>query len=74
MEINNFSIFNTDNKCYEPKSSLTGTKELNKFVNDNFNSYKFEIKENSENKSLVEECKYKALEKNKSGFIVSDLS
>ena len=74
MEINNFSIFNTDNKCYEPKSSLTGTKELNKFVNDNFNSYKFEIKNNSENKSLVEECKNKALEKNKSVFIVSDLS
>lgn len=74
MEINNFSIFNTDNKCYRPKSSLTGTEELNKFVNDNFNSYKFEIKNNSENKSLVEECKNKALEKNKSVFIVSDLS
>ena len=74
MEINNFSIFNTDNKCYRPKSSLTDTKELDKYVIDNFNSYKLEIKNNSENKSLVEECKNKALEENKSVFIISDLS
>jgi len=74
MEINNFSIFNTDNKCYRPKSSLTDTKELDKYIIDNFNSYKLEIKNNSENKSLVEECKNKALEENKSVFIISDLS
>ena len=74
MEINNFSIFNTDNKCYRPKSSLLNQEDLNKFVKDNFNSYQFEIKKNSENKSLVEECKNKALEENKSVFIISDLS
>lgn len=74
MEINNFSIFNTDNKCYRPKSSLLNQEDLNKFITDNFNSCKFEIKKNSENKSLVEECKNKALEENKSVFIISDLS
>ena len=74
MEINNFSIFNTDNKCYRPKSSLLNQEDLDKFITDNFYSSKFEIKKNSENKSLVEECKNKALEENKSVFIISDLS
>ena len=74
MEINNFSIFNTDNKCYRPKSSLLNQEDLDKFITDNFYSSNFEIKKNSENKSLVEECKNKALEENKSVFIISDLS
>ena len=73
MEINDFSIFNTDNRCYRPKSSLINTEKLNKYIDNNFNSYEFTIKKKN-NKSLVEECKNKALEENKSMFLVSDLS
>ena len=44
MEINDFSIFNTDNRCYRPKSSLINTEKLNKYIDNNFNSYEFTIK------------------------------
>ena len=74
MEINNFSFFNTDNKCYQPNSSLMNKDDLNKYITDNFNSYNFEVKKNTTNESLVEQCKLKALEENKSVFLISDLS
>lgn len=76
MEINDFSIFNTDNKCYRPKSSLMDTNKLNEYILDNFTSYNFDIKNNfgSENINLVEECKNMALRENKSLFITTDLT
>tara|TARA_Y100000385_G_scaffold281385_1_gene334104 strand:- start:314 stop:1297 length:984 start_codon:yes stop_codon:yes gene_type:complete len=76
MEINNFSIFNTDNKCYRPKSSLMNTDKLNEYILDNFTTYNFDIKNNSgsENINLVEECKNMALRENKSLFITTDLT
>lgn len=73
MEINNFSIFNTDNKCYEPKSSLADTTELNKYIGNNFERFNFVIN-NDGNGSLVETCKNKALEKNKPLFLITNLS
>tara|TARA_B100000780_G_C21108929_1_gene447979 strand:+ start:796 stop:1782 length:987 start_codon:yes stop_codon:yes gene_type:complete len=74
MEINNFSFFNTDNKCYRPKTELSNKEDLNKYIDDNFTIHNFPIKKNTNaNESLVEECKLQALKENKGVFLISDL-
>lgn len=71
MEITDFSYFNTDNKCYEPKQELN-TEALNTYIEDNFDIYNYEIKKSSSSGSNLDACKKKALAENKSLFLVSN--
>ena len=76
MEINNFSIFTTDDKCYQNQNILNDEQvndeqDLNDFLLDKFDSHTFQL---SSNDNLVEECKNKAVNKNKSIFLITDLS
>lgn len=74
MEITNFSYFNTDSKCYEPKQELNMEKDLNDYVAKNFDVYNYEIKKSSSSASNVELCKKKAIAENKSLFLVGNAS
>jgi hypothetical protein len=74
MEITNFSYFNTDNKCYQPKQELNTEKDLNAYVANNFDVYNYEIKKSSASVSNVDLCKKKALAENKSLFLVGNAS
>jgi len=74
MEITDFSYFNTDNKCYEPKDELNNESVLNTFIGENFDTETFSIGKNSPSKSNVDDCKKKALAGNKSLFLVGNAS
>ena len=74
MEVNNFSYFNSDDKCYQPKSELNNQSNLNNFIKDNFEKNTYEISEDTSTENYLEECKNKAIEKQKSLFLVTDLS
>jgi hypothetical protein len=74
MEITNFSYFNTDNKCYEPKQELNAEKDLNAYVAKHFDVYNYDIKKSSPSESNVDMCKKKALSENKSLFLVGNAS
>tara|TARA_X000000368_G_scaffold304456_2_gene242795 strand:+ start:2208 stop:3194 length:987 start_codon:yes stop_codon:yes gene_type:complete len=71
MEQDSFSYFNTDNKCYDPKWELNDSNKLNEFIDDKFDTYKYEIRDE---KNQINKCKLKAIEKNKKFFLISDLS
>ena len=74
MEITNFSYFNTDNKCYEPKEGLNNEVDLNVFIAKNFHVHELDLKKGSPSLSNVDGCKQKALEGNKSLFLVGNAS
>tara|TARA_B100001175_G_scaffold317786_1_gene336428 strand:+ start:1320 stop:2282 length:963 start_codon:yes stop_codon:yes gene_type:complete len=73
MEVNNFSYFNSDNKCYQPKSQLNIESRLNGFIREKFDKYSYELREDSSVDNYLEECKNKAIEKQKSLFLVTDV-
>lgn len=67
MEINNFSYFNSDNKCYKGISDNLDLKE-------DFYIYIDDIEDDIENPNLIDKCKSRAIESNKDFFLLTDLS
>ena len=41
MEVNNFSYFNSDNKCYQAKSGLNIESKLKNFIEKKFDKYSY---------------------------------
>ena len=73
MEINDYSYYNTDNKCYQPKREFSDENKLKEYIDNNFHSEKFNI-EKTIDKSILSKCKNKAIDNNKDFFLVSDAS
>ena len=73
MEVNNFSYFNSDNKCYQAKSELNIESKLKNFIENKFDKYSYEIREDSSVENYLDGCKKKAIEKQKSLFLVTDV-
>lgn len=73
MEINNFSTYNSDNKCYKLKLNNSNKDQLNIDISNYFSVHPFTIKNTSNNENLLKQCESKALEENKSFFVITDV-
>ena len=62
-------MYTTDNRCYQPKSTL-----LNKTNLDDYFDISFIITNNTWNENKVQDCKSKAMLQNKSFFMTTDVS
>ena len=68
MEINSYSHYKTDNKCYNKLNSVDTN-----FMDKNFEKKYYQIADNPDG-SYLKDCKNEAIRQNKSVFFVNDLS
>lgn len=71
-DINNFTYFKSENKCYNPR--MTSDVSLQLFLNENFTSTVETINPAESSASILSSCQDKALRGNKDFFLISDAS